>query len=145
LEAAQEVAGADLDTVQALVEKSLLRFADERYWMLETIREFARERLDDDGKADAVARRHALFYRKELEENHADIFGPRRGECLKWFDREADNLRAMLDHLSEAEYDEAARAAHLLTRFWVPRAATWRRIDDSARCSHWICPLIRAD
>ena len=41
LEAAEEVAGADLDTLQSLVEKSLLRFTDERYWMLETIREFA--------------------------------------------------------------------------------------------------------
>lgn len=121
LEAAQEVAGADLDTVQGLVEKSLLRFTDERYWMLETIREYAREGLDVDGKADAVARRHARFYREALEEHHAGIFGPRRGEYLTWFDREADNLRAMLDHLSEAEPDEAARAAHLLTRFWVPR------------------------
>jgi hypothetical protein len=62
------------------------------------------------------------FYREALEENHSGIRGPRRGEDLRWFDREADNLRAMLDHLSEAEHDEAARAAHLLTRFWVPRA-----------------------
>ena len=122
LEAAEQVAGAGLDTLQALVEKSLLRFADERYWMLETIRQYARERLDDDGKADAVARRHALFYREALEEKHAGIRGPQRGEYLTWFDGEADNLRAMLDHLSEADHDEAARAAHLLTRFWVPRA-----------------------
>src|SRR5262249_32023562 len=49
------------------------------------------------------------------------IFGPRRGEYLTWFDSEDDNLRAMLDHLSETEVDDAARAAHLLTRFWVPR------------------------
>ena len=38
-------ADADLDTLQSLVEKSLLRFTDERYWMLETIREYASERL----------------------------------------------------------------------------------------------------
>ena len=44
LEAAEEVCDADLDTLQSLVEKSLLRFADERYWMLETIREYAGER-----------------------------------------------------------------------------------------------------
>ncbi len=41
LEAAEEVCDADLDTLQSLVEKSLLRFTNERYWMLETIREYA--------------------------------------------------------------------------------------------------------
>jgi hypothetical protein len=45
LDAAEEVADADVDTLQSLVEKSLLRFTDERYWMLETIREYAGERL----------------------------------------------------------------------------------------------------
>ena len=37
LEAAEEVADADLDTLQSLVEKSLLRFSNERFWMLETL------------------------------------------------------------------------------------------------------------
>ena len=41
LEAAEEVSDADLDTLQSLVEKSLVRFTDGRYWMLETIREYA--------------------------------------------------------------------------------------------------------
>ena len=45
LEAVEEVADADLDTLQSLVEKSLVRFTDGRYWMLETIREYASERL----------------------------------------------------------------------------------------------------
>ena len=45
LEAAEEVCDADLDTLQSLVDKSLLRSPEERFWMLETIREYARERL----------------------------------------------------------------------------------------------------
>ena len=52
LEAAEEVAGADLDTLQSLVEKSLLRFTDERYWMLETIREYARDLLDASARGE---------------------------------------------------------------------------------------------
>ena len=60
LEAAEEVCDADLDTLQSLVEKSLLRFSNERYWMLETIREFARERLEQTGEASPAAPREYL-------------------------------------------------------------------------------------
>jgi predicted ATPase/class 3 adenylate cyclase len=59
LEPAEEVADADLDTLQSLVEKSLLRFSNERYWMLETIREFAADRLEVSGEAEELQRRHA--------------------------------------------------------------------------------------
>jgi predicted ATPase len=46
LEAAEEVCDADLDTLQSLVEKSLVRLTAGRYWLLETIREFASEHLE---------------------------------------------------------------------------------------------------
>nr|MBA3332477.1 adenylate/guanylate cyclase domain-containing protein [Actinomycetota bacterium] len=58
LEAAEEVCDSDLDTLQSLVEKSLLRFTNERYWMLETIRGFALEKLTESGTADDVGIRH---------------------------------------------------------------------------------------
>src|SRR5207253_6827206 len=61
LEAAEEVAGAELDVLQSLVEKSLLRHTGERFWMLETIREYAVERVDSSGEADQLRRRHAEF------------------------------------------------------------------------------------
>ena len=47
LEAAEQVAGAHLDTIQSLVDKSLVRYSGERYWMLETIREYAAGRLEE--------------------------------------------------------------------------------------------------
>jgi len=120
LEAAEEVSHADLDTMQSLVEKSLLRFADGRYWMLETIREYARERQGKDG-ARGLARRHTRFYSLALDRNREDIY-VRRAESLAWFDAEEDNLRAMLDHASEENRDDAALAVFQLTRFWVPRS-----------------------
>ena len=55
LEAAEEVAAADVDTLQSLVEKSLVRHTSDRFWMLETIREFAAERLDETEDAGACA------------------------------------------------------------------------------------------
>jgi predicted ATPase/predicted negative regulator of RcsB-dependent stress response len=122
LEAAEEVCGADLDTLQSLVEKSLLRFLAERYWMLETIREFARERLDEACETDALARRHADYHLALLEERPmALILGPRRQELLAWFGEEEDNLRATLDYLEGAAPEDAARATDMLTPFWLPR------------------------
>ena len=50
LDEAEALAQADVDRLQSLVEKSLLRFSDERYWMLQTIREFAREQLAELGE-----------------------------------------------------------------------------------------------
>jgi predicted ATPase/class 3 adenylate cyclase len=66
LDAAEDICDADLDVLQSLVEKSLLRHTGERFWMLETIREFAAERLEaaperlvEGSDAVEVRRRHA--------------------------------------------------------------------------------------
>ena len=52
LEAAEEVADANLDVLQSLVDKSLIRHSQERFWMLETIREYAAEQLEHRGDAE---------------------------------------------------------------------------------------------
>ena len=56
LDAAEDICDADLDTLQSLVDKSLLRHNEERYWMLETIREYATEKLDESGAGRRDAR-----------------------------------------------------------------------------------------
>jgi predicted ATPase len=124
LEAARDVADADLDTLQSLVEKSLVRFSNERYWMLETIREFAREQLEAAGATDEHACRHAHYFLARLEANSPEFLGPRHSELLAWFAAEEDNLRAMLDYLSNVAPVDAARAAYLLHSYWAgPRGA----------------------
>ena len=89
--------------------------------MLETIREYARERLDEAGETDALARRHADYHLALLEERQPLMLGSRRRELLAWFGEEEDNLRATLDYLEGAAPPDAARAADLLMSFWVPR------------------------
>jgi predicted ATPase len=62
LDAAEEVVNADIAMLQALVDKSLVRRTGERLWMLETIREYALERLDESPGKEAVERRHTDFF-----------------------------------------------------------------------------------
>ena len=119
LEAAEAVGDADLDTLQSLVEKSLLRFTRERYWMLETIREFARERLGD---AAELRDRHAEYFLALLEENWRDAVPP-RPEVHAWYAAEVDNLRSMVDRLIEVAPADAAHATNMLYRFWKSRGA----------------------
>ena len=60
LEAAEAVCNADLDALQSLVDKSLVRFSDARYWQLETIREYASEQLEP-ADLDALRQRHRAY------------------------------------------------------------------------------------
>ena len=63
LEAAEFVCGADLDTIESLVVKSLVRrWGSGRLGLLDTIREYAAERLDASPEAEDIRRRHAEFF-----------------------------------------------------------------------------------
>ena len=117
LEAAEEIADADLDTLQSLLDKSLLRFSRERYWMLETIREYAADRLEADPRAaDELRLRHANWYLalaeviasvEAVESNHDRL------------EEEHDNFRAALGVFRETS-DSASelRLVVPLARFW---------------------------
>ena len=123
LDAAEAVADADLDALATLVDESLLKpIGDDRFLMLETLREFALERLEEAGERDGVALRHAQFYLRRLEEMEPVRYGPRTAEFLGWFDAEADNTWAALDELLvSADADAALTLAVLLTPYWIAR------------------------
>jgi predicted ATPase len=121
LEAAEAICGADLDRMQSLVDKSLVRIRDEdRFWMLETIHEFAAERLRESGEEDELRRRHVEFFLALAESANlsaeATDLGPRPELVLP----EQDNLRAALDWAAEAgEIELGLRLAIALEQFWV--------------------------
>jgi predicted ATPase/class 3 adenylate cyclase len=130
LDAAEAVTGADLDELAALLDQSLLKtLGDERFFLLETLREYARERLDEAGETPDYALRHARWYLERLQANYPDRFGARHAEILTWYDEEEDNLRAMLDRLSDAAQIEAAGAAYMLHFFWRARGAVAEEHD----------------
>ena len=122
LDAADAVAGADLDQIAALLDQSLLKpLGDVRFFMLETLREYARERLDEAGETAEFGLRHAHHYLTQLTEQRPLLFGPQRGRLLAWFGEEEDNLRAALDRLEESSVADAAQMASLLGMYWSPR------------------------
>jgi predicted ATPase len=101
LEAAESVLDADLDDLQSLVDKSLVRSNAGRFWMLETIAQYAAERFDDQPDRAALQRRHAEHFLAVVEEAEPHL----RRQAKEWLDPlevELDNVRAALDHLSAA-------------------------------------------
>jgi predicted ATPase/class 3 adenylate cyclase len=123
LEAAERVADANLDTLQSLTDKSLLRHTDERFWMLETIRDYAADQLEASVAAGELRSRHAEHFLTLAEGNEPRL----RDEELKgereWLDRlelELDNFRAALDFLeASAETQLALRMAGALSALWA--------------------------
>ncbi len=121
-EGAEEIAGADPDTLQSLLDKSLLRKRDSkvgpRYWMLETIREYASEKLEALGAADELRRRHAEYFLVRAEEAFPELKGSPR-PSLDRLEADHDNLRSVLDWLESAgRTQEALQLAGALYRFW---------------------------
>jgi len=123
LEAAEEVAEADLDTLQSLVDKSLVRFTNERYWMLETIREYAAERLEESGESDALRSRHARYFRQFVVDQDALLRAgePEEGP-VSVLATEIDNVRAAIGFgLENGETELVREVTAGLPMYWIVR------------------------
>jgi predicted ATPase len=131
LEAAETVCAAGLDVLSSLLDKSLLiRSSDDRYSMLMTIREYAREQLLASDEADAIARAHAEHFLDVAVRVEASIDGPGQVEALQLLEHEHDNLRAALEWAFGADRPLAVRLAGALGGFWyrhthVVEGAEW--------------------
>ncbi len=145
LEAAEQVAGADVDTLQSLVDKSLVRLTGERFWMLETIREYAGERLDGSGEADRLGRKlaeHMLEFGESCNLS-AESEGLERPELVL---PDQDNFRRAIDWAAGHDLDLAYRLAISLEQFWVmndPFEGV-RRLAALLERGASVSPLLRA-
>ena len=130
LTSAEAVCGASLDTLQSLVDKSLARRAAERFAMLETIREYAVERLEESDDADALHARHADHFLAFAEDAAPEIEGE---GAIAWSRRvadEHDNVRAALEHFVRCrDADHELRLVAAIWRFWFDQGY-W---DESRR------------
>ncbi|HYY34558.1 MAG TPA: tetratricopeptide repeat protein, partial [Gaiellaceae bacterium] len=122
LETAEQVCDAELDILQSLVEKSLLRFSAGRYWMLETIREFASEHLQRDNDREQLLRRHADHYVALATRLAANDSDPLQPAGIRLLADEHDNLRAAGSWFHDAgESDAELRLVCALPEFWNVR------------------------
>jgi predicted ATPase len=131
LEAAEEIAGADLETLESLLEKSLVRRTEERLSLLDTVREFALQMLDGSSESEEFRRRHAehaLRVAREFEERRRS---PEPTPALADFDREDENLREALAWLLEAKPEAALQLAVDLAGYW------WMR-DRLRESDYWL-------
>jgi predicted ATPase/DNA-binding winged helix-turn-helix (wHTH) protein/Tfp pilus assembly protein PilF len=109
----------------ALVEKSLVVANDDgdRYRMLETVREYAREKLVIIGDANAVRERHRDFFLALAVNAEPNLAGPEQATWLQRLEDEHDNLRSALEYCLVAVSGSNAglRLCHALHWFWIMR------------------------
>ena len=147
LAAAETVCHAGLDTLQALVDRSLLNADGQRYRMLQTLREYAFEKLDQAGETNELRRDHAhwlveLLHRHGLD-NHSHFV---KRDVLP-LGHERTNFRAALEWAESAgELETVARlAAPLSQAIWTPEgqlseAERWIRVAREG-CARYPRPL----
>ncbi len=127
--AGEPVAAWDvLELLSRLVEKSLVLYeepqaGEARYRLLETVRQYARDRLLESGESGSVRGRHRDHFLALAEEAEPGLFGPEQGRWLGRLEREHENLRAALEwcRSDEGAAQAGLRLAASLYRFWVVR------------------------
>jgi predicted ATPase/class 3 adenylate cyclase len=116
------------DGVSSLLDKSLLKqdegpAGEPRFVMLETLHEFAREKLKESGEAESIRRAHAEYFLALAEEAEPEFRGPRQKTWLERLEAEHDNMRAALSWALEREEAELAlRMGGALSWFWWIRS-----------------------
>ncbi len=119
------------DVLSSLVNKSLvvaetLQPGTARYRMLETIRQYARDKLDEAGEAEAIQNRHLDYFLQLAQEAEPHLHGPDQDEWLDRLDSEHLNLRAALEwSLGEGRAERQWKLVEALAWFWNVRGH-WR-------------------
>jgi predicted ATPase/DNA-binding CsgD family transcriptional regulator len=108
-----------LDGITTLIDQSLLAMGtDSRYLMLETVREFAQERLEASGESEQSRRRHAAFFLAFAEAAEPLLQGQDQAEWLDRLERDLANLRAAFEWFLVHDHEQALRLAAALRPFW---------------------------
>src|ERR687897_167523 len=157
LEAAEEVCGDGeaekkdvLGLLSRLVDQSLVIPDDggkARFRMLETMRVYARERLEESGRADALQRRHATYFLELAERAEPQLRGPEQEVWLHPLETDYDNFSAAIDWALRHDPEMAVRLSGALAWFWNlggHRSEARRRLDEVLAAGQNATPASRA-
>lgn len=142
--------GEVLDTVGRLVEQSMVVVepgTTSRYRMLETLRQYAAERLEASGSTVEVARRHAAYVGSIVEHAEVALRGQEQRQTLRLLRDEQPNIRAALAFLGgpDGDRDAALRMAGSLGMFWhLGRHLEGRQVLSTLVAGHDGSPAARA-
>jgi tetratricopeptide (TPR) repeat protein len=125
-----------LDGLESLISKNLIRHGEDsdgeaHFGMLETIREYALERLEESGEGVRVRRRHARYFLVVAERAGPELRGAEQGVWLNRLEAEHDNLRAALQFsIEQDEAEVGLRLGEAMSHFWEVRG---HRTEGRAR------------
>jgi hypothetical protein len=140
---------------KSLVVAQTLQGSEARYGLLETIRQYAQEKLIESGEWPAIRDRHLQCFLNLAEETDTKLRGEYQRLWLNWFDTEYDNFRAALawavegDRLDSGRVEAGLRIATSLYQFWrirdyIDEGLNWCR-QLFALAKDDISPVIRAN
>ncbi|MGH9253268.1 MAG: protein kinase domain-containing protein [Vicinamibacterales bacterium] len=146
LEAAEQVCGSDdgpgdLDTIELLshlIDKSLVAVEDDeavgrRYRLLETVRQYARDRLFESGEAARVRDGHFQFFQRLALEAEAELLGPRHVAWARRLAADHDNLRVALEW-GLTRSGNSDMPLRMVCALWI----FWNQRNHFAECRQWV-------
>ena len=136
LPAAEVVCQAKLDTLQALVDRSLLKANDKRYWMLQTVREYADSKLQQSRVADEVRLLHVKWLIELLRtEGMSDI---------RWLnDHAVANVRPERENLTAAlQWTTRRGMFEMAAQLAAPLVGIWLMTGQLREATHWMTLLL---
>ena len=163
LEAAEQVCSDEsiktddvLDLLDHLVDKSLVivdvgQNQEMRYRYLETVRQYAREKLSERGESATYRTRHLAYFLKWVRDMEPGLRGPQQVELLNRLENEIDNLRAALEWSLDFDPESGLQLASMLKWFWYlfnlfEEGAGWLEnlLGSSQKSGTEIDPLLKA-
>ena len=152
LEAAEAVCPAEsvapatlLDILTRLIDKSLVNMHEQdeaaRYSLLETIRQYAYDKLVETGQVALACQRHQFYFLTLAEQAQAHLIGPAQLTWFQWIEHELDNMRVALERIvggSEKEESQVIVGLRLCTALEI----FWGLRGSPAEGVEWLCRLL---